>query len=257
MSKKALAVHAAKFHSYRSLVRHYVLDGRCPCCAKDFTHRSRLAAHLQGVQRCFERVRACFPPFPQPMVLDLAKQDLEHTQEMKKKGWLSTKALIPVVKAFGPTLPPCGSAEAREMQQKWTARRPPDQCPLFDELEGFCHALDQEHMTTEVPSANDNFIPFVVQSEGGSLQGCAGCFQMQGLARLHAERFDFYSGYRRPGDLQHQIDHVVQESTQIFCVSVDFCIQKERGDLTLNSNKLFWLDRIYSGAVCGVGGTTL
>ena len=46
-TKKALAVHAARFHDYRALVQHFALDGLCPGCADDFHQRSRLCAHLQ------------------------------------------------------------------------------------------------------------------------------------------------------------------------------------------------------------------
>ena len=85
---------------------------------------------------------------------------------------------------------------------------------------------------------------------------------MTGLASIHAALHirtlcfvHFYSGYRRVGDLQHQIEaHWIQETTQIFCVSVDFCIQKDGGDLTLDSSREFWLSQIYAGAICGVGG---
>ena len=260
ISKKALAVHAMKQHSYRSVAFHYTVDGTCPNCAKCFSHRSRLANHLRAVEECFNRVRACFPPLQKEAILEMAEEDKIHTRTMRDQGWLTTKALTPVIRAFGPRLPPCDSADSRIMLQRWTARRPPDSHPMFDALEGFCVETVDEP-TTQITEENE-VIPFVVVSAGGSIEGAAGRYSMHGLARLYAALhirtlcfIHFFSGHRRRGDIQHQIearwDH---ENTQIFCVSVDFCIQKDGGDLTLETSKQFWLERIYSGAVCGAGG---
>jgi len=258
-SKKALAVHAMKQHSYRNVASHYTTDGTCPNCAKCFSHRARLANHLKAVPECFSKVRACFPPLQQAVLMEMAEEDKAHTRCMRDQGWLGTKALIPVIKAYGPRLPPCDSADARTMLQRWTARRPPDAQPMFEALEGFCVETVEEPTPTIV---EDEMIPFVVVSDGGHLQGAAGKYSMDGLAKLHAALhirtlcfIHFFSGHRRQGDIQSQIearwDH---ENTQIFCVSVDFCIQKDGGDLTLESSKKFWLERIYSGAICGAGG---
>ena len=259
-SKKALAVHAMKQHSYRNVAAHYTVDGTCPNCAKCFTNRSRLACHLKAVEECFRRVRACFPPLRQEIIAEMAEEDKIHTRNMRDQGWLGTKALVPVIRSFGPKLPPCDSADSRMMLQRWTARRPPDDLPMYDALEGFC-VETMEEPQVEVPKDED-FIPFIVVSAGGEHHGVAGRFSMHGLAGLHAALHiktlcfvHFFSGHRRRGDIQHQIearwDH---ENTQIFCLSVDFCIQKDGGDLTLETSKHFWLERIYSGAVCGVGG---
>lgn len=258
-SKKALSVHAMKIHGYRNLVTHYVTDGSCPNCAKYFTNRSRLAAHLQAVSECFGRVKACFPPLTQEIIHEMAEDDKQHARNMKSQGWLKTKALVPMIKAFGPPLPPVDSAESREMLRRWTMRRPSDPRPMFEELEGFCVEIQVEEVKV---SEEPGVIPFVLQSEGGHLRGEAGRYEMAGLARMHAALhirtlcfIHFFSGYRRVGDIQHQIEaQWINNQTQIFCLSVDFCIQKEGGDLTLETSKTFWLDRIYSGAICGVGG---
>lgn len=90
-SKKALSVHAMKMHSYRSLVSHYVTDSSCPNCAKNFTHRPRLATHLQAVPSCFERVKACFPPLRQEVMHEMAEEDKKHARSMKSQGWLKTQ----------------------------------------------------------------------------------------------------------------------------------------------------------------------
>ena len=252
-----------KQHSYRGVAFHYTVDGTCPNCAKCFTNRARLANHLKAVEECFSRVRACFPPLTQEMILEMAEEDKIHTRAMKDQGWLGTKALIPVIRAHGPKLPPCDSADSRLMLQRWTARRPPDSRPMFEALEGFCVETVEEPISKH--AEDEDVIPFVVTSPGGNLQGVAGRFSMCGLARLHAALhiktvcfIHFFSGHRRGGDIQHQIEARWDfENTQIFCVSVDFCIQKDGGDLTLETSKQFWLERIYSGAVCGAGGVPL
>ena len=85
---------------------------------------------------------------------------------------------------------------------------------------------------------------------------------MHRLARLHAILHirtlcfvHFFSGYRRHGDLQACIDsHWVQGATQLFCLSIRYCLQNEDGDLTSKANQRWWQDRVLSGAICGVGG---
>ena len=97
----------------------------------------------------------------------------------------------------------------------------------------------------------------------GVEHGDAGCFSMHGLARifaqLHIKTFcfiHFYSGYRREGDLQRQIDHhEVQGCCQnFFCISVDFCLQGEGCNLTTARSRAFWSSQSKSRAVVGVGG---
>ena len=225
----------------------------------NFNNRARLATHLQAVPTCFERVKACFTPLKQEVIQEMAEEDKQHARCMKSQGWLKTKALVPMIKAFGPSLPPVDSAESREMLLRWTARRAPDPHPMFEALEGFCV---ETQVNDPVKVEEPDVIPFVLQSAGGHLKGEAGRYEMTGLARMHAALHirtlcfvHFFSGYRRVGDIHHQIEaQWEQNQTQIFCLSVDFCIQKEGGDLTLDSSKTFWLERIHSGAICGVGG---
>lgn len=259
-TKKALAVHATKQHRYRNLVSHYITDGTCPNCAKCFSHRLRLANHLQAVPECFNRVRACFPPLTEETIREMAEEDKAHKRQMREQGWLGTKALIPVIKACGPKLPPQDSADARTMLARWTMRHPPDSCPMYEALEGFCVETGEE--ANQAIPVDEETVPFVVVSAGGHLQGVAGRFSMTGLAKLHAALHiktlcfvHFFSGHRRCGDIQHQIEARWDvENIQLFCLSVDFCIQKTGGDLSLESSKKFWLERVASGAICGVGG---
>ena len=101
-----------------------------------------------------------------------------------------------------------------------------------------------------------------MQTNGGHLQGHAGVFQQYGLAaeaaRLHITCLvfiHFFSGFRRSGDLQHCIEHqAVEEGRHIFCISVDICLAKQHSDLTDSKTKQFWISRIQSGQILGIGG---
>ena len=261
-SKKALAVHAAKVHQYRALVQHFAIDGTCPCCCRIFHQRSRLMAHLRTMHSCMEQLRACFPPLPEVLIRELNDLDAAHTREMKAHGWFGTRALQPALRGFGPSLPAPGSPEAALMLSKWTLRRPPDQEPMFEALAGHCDAPAGGTNNPEVTEAEScDSIRFVVQATG-NIGGKDGRYEMGGLARLHAALhirtlcfIHFFSGYRREQDLQTCIEgHWVQGITQLFCVSVDYCLQNANGDLTSEVNQKWWTDRICSGAICGVGG---
>ena len=85
------------------------------------------------------------------------------------------------------------------------------------------------------------------------------CIVLPGFMRsyisAHYALCIFFSGYRRHGDLQACIDsHWVQGATQLFCLSIRYCLQNEDGDLTSKANQRWWQDRVLSGAICGVGG---
>lgn len=261
-SKKALAVHATKVHQYRALVQHYALDGTCPCCCRLFHQRSRLMAHLRTMTSCLDQLRACFPPLPEACIRELNDLDAAHARDMKAQGWLGTRALQPAVRGVGPSLPPIGSADAAAMLRKWTIRRPPDQEPMFAALVGHCAVPRGAENNPEAPKvADETTICFVVQAKG-SICGKDERYAMGGLARLHAILhirtlcfIHFFSGYRREHDLQACIGgHWVQGVTQVFCISVDYCLQNDNGDLTSEVNQAWWKDRIHSGAICGVGG---
>ena len=191
----------------------------------------------------------------------LADEDALYTKTMKQNGWLSTKALYPVLRAIGPSLPPPGSDGATLMLTRWNARRPPDAAPCYQALAGHCDVA-VEPLKPLFPRVTSAPLPaFVVQSVG-YLKGQADCYDMSGLARLHALLhirtlcfIHFFSGFRRPGDLQHSIEHhSIQGIVHVFCISVDYCIQNADGDLTAPRNQRWWRDRLASGAICGLGG---
>ena len=103
---------------------------------------------------------------------------------------------------------------------------------------------------------------YLVSSEGGKLVGDGEVFAIDGpSARSMASSIvsrvfvHFFSGYRREGDLQHQIDnHVVAGRLHIFCISIDICLAKAFSDLTEPESMQWWKARLLSGQVIGIGG---
>ena len=103
---------------------------------------------------------------------------------------------------------------------------------------------------------------FVMHSDRGAEHGHAGRFSDKGLAAMYARLhirtlcfIHFFSGFRREGDLQSQIEqHWVQGIHHIFCISIDFCLQGSQSDLSLPKNLAFWKNQVCSGAILGMGG---
>eukprot|EP00435_Cladocopium_sp_Y103_P026129 s702_g6.t1 len=263
-NKVALSMHAVKVHGYQTLVRHYAVDGRCPNCCRDYHNRARLCAHLRTAEVCLARIRASFPPLTKDALDHLNAADLEYAHAMKQQGWLATKAKNPVVRAFGPALPPPGSVDALCMFNKWVVRNGLDPQMPYEQLVRSCLRVDIiDEPDAPLPAAGDiGDLAFVMHSAHGVLHGDNGVFSMKGLAKLYAKLHirticfvHFYSGYRREGDLQHQIDrHEIQGVHQIFCLSIDFCLHGTVSDLTKACQKEFWTRQIQNGAVVGIGG---
>ena len=265
-SKRALALHATKKHDYKTLVKHFALDGTCPNCCRIFHTRIRLCCHLRTAVQCLDRLRAAFPPLSGEVMEQLDALDREHARMMHVQGWLPTKAQVPAMRAFGPSLPPSGSLDAAHMRAKWVAREGLHSSPAFEALQGICDnpsmQPDGSVHDQEMNDAQSKQMSFVMHSARGSEHGHGGCFSMAGLARLYAKLhvrtmcfIHVFSGFRRKGDLQHQIEqHWVQGIHHIFCVSIDFCLQGQEGDLSSAKNVEFWKGQICSGAVLGMGG---
>eukprot|EP00435_Cladocopium_sp_Y103_P032495 s3994_g8.t1 len=263
-NKVALSMHAVKVHGCQTLVRHYAVDGRCPNCCRDYHNRARLCAHLRTAEVCLARIRASFPPLTKDALDHLNAADLEYAHAMKQQGWLATKAKYPVVRAFGPALPLPGSVDALCMFNKWVVRNGLDPQMPYEQLVGSCLRADLvDEPEVPLPAAGDiGDLAFIMHSAHGVLHGDNGVFSMKGLAKLYAKLHirticfvHFYSGYRREGDLRHQIDrHEIQGVHQIFCLSIDFCLHGTVSDLTKACQKEFWTRQIQNGAVVGIGG---
>eukprot|EP00435_Cladocopium_sp_Y103_P035492 s516_g9.t1 len=264
-SKRALAIHAMQLHGYKTIFKHYAHDGTCSHCCRDFHSRVRLCAHFRNSPDCFQRIRAVFPVLTTERMEDLDVADRENACRLRQQGWLPTKAELPVIRAFGPGLPPAGSAAAIEMHQRWLGRCTPDAVPAHVGLQGHCVQPAEpapSPLFPLMPEPDGSDIRFVYQSSSGMHHGDCGRFSMGGLATLYARLhikticfIHFYSGYRRVGDLQHSLDnHWIQGIWQVFCISVDYCIQGEVSNLATGKSRAFWVKQIQSGAIAGVGG---
>ena len=195
----------------------------------------------------------------------LGAEDRLHARKMRDQGWLATKAQTPVLHGFGPPLPPPGSAEANLMWGKWAARTDSSSAHAFGGLDGICIGADP---TDPEPVAHDDSatisveMAFVMHSDQGAEHGHAGRFSNRGLATLYARLhirtlcfIHFFSGFRREGDLQSQIEQRwVQGIHHIFCISIDYCLQGSQGDLSSTKSLAFWKTQVCNGAILGMGG---
>ena len=77
-------------------------------------------------------------------------------------------------------------------------------------------------------------------------------------ARLHVTCsvfIQFYSGFKRQGDLQHNIEMQAQAfGVHLLCISIDLCLAERHSDLTCDKTKGFWMDRMKKGQIVGVRG---
>jgi len=254
-SKKALAVHARHKHQYRTRLKYFVLGDECLACGRKFFSRPRLLAHTNASQACREAYFACFVPAAEEDVEQLEQDERERTRMLRAQGWSSSKAFLPVTRVCGPLLPGSGTAGAASMQARWRVRIPEAGC-RFEGLDGFCEQADGKR------AEEIEILPFLLQTNGGRLQGDAGVFQQFGLAaeaaRLHITCLTFihfFSGFRRAGDLQHCIEnHEIVGHCHVFCISIDLCLAKKHSDLTDSDTKAFWIGKMRQGHILGIGG---
>ena len=140
------------------------------------------------------------------------------------------------------------------MYQRWLLRAGPGDLSAVEALSGACIGNGAE---APIETEESNEIAFVYQSPAGDLTGSCGRFAPGALARLHAALhirtlcfIHVFSGYRRPGDLQWNIEsHQVQGALQIFCISVDYCLQADQGDLAGAHRIAWWEKQVLTGAV--------
>ena len=258
-SKKALATHSGRVHGYRRLMKYFAVDNVCNACVKMYNTRKRLIEHLRDATACLQTLQACFPPLPDEDVLAMDAADHETTLALRTQGWGPSKALAPTRKLSGPCLPPAGTVGAFDMLAKWVVRRPTSGS-AFHQLQG--HTMTPaEAASPQVLLFQEDLPSFVMQSHEGCNVG-DGRFALTGLAKetalLHIRTqvfVHFFSGFRRKGDLHDILEHhIFPEGQQLFIISVDMCLQRERGDLASSSSLMWWLNRIRSGQICGAGG---
>ena len=164
-----------------------------------------------------------------------------------------------MIRAFGPGIPDAGSPDATAMRNRWIHRCGGGDLTALAALCGFClHSASP--VNVDLPVRPE--VVFVYQSPASEQVGECGRFSYGGLARLHAALHirtlcfvHVYSGYRRPGDLQWNIEaHHVQGALQVFCISVDYCLQAEKGDWAGDRSTQWWAAQVLKGAVFGIGG---
>eukprot|EP00435_Cladocopium_sp_Y103_P051720 s604_g16.t1 len=254
-SKRALAMRARQAHQYRKWQKYYALDVDCLACGKRYFARSRFIAHLTTSHECARIYKACLPPAPEAIVEQIEEEEREIARALKSQGWHTSKAFLPVLKIPFAPLPPAHSEEATLMRSRWSARNG-EQGEAFNNLEGYA---THDHIDQ---TDDDHIVPFLGQTFGGKIAGHGGVFQMAGLSSLHAQVYiksfvfvHFYSGFRRMGDLQWQIENFqVIENVHVFCLSIDLCLAKDHSDLTSADTKAFWLKQIRLGNLLGLGG---
>eukprot|EP00435_Cladocopium_sp_Y103_P072728 s332_g41.t1 len=206
-SKRALAMHSRQMHQYRKWQKYSALDIDCLACGKRYFARSRLMSHLTTSTSCATTYKQCLPPAPEDMVDTIEEEERDLARALKSKGWRPSKAFEPVLRIPCVLLPPPFSHEAALMRSRWGARLH-EQGTAFDNLVGF--ATGDEAAV----DSYSNIVAFLGHTSGGSVAGHGGVFQRAGLAAIHAQIHikslvfvHFYSGYRRFGDLQWQIDY--------------------------------------------------
>ena len=255
-SKKALAVHARHKHQYRTIMKYYVFGDECHACCKRYFNRPRLLAHVHASLYCKNTYLACFAPASEEDVDRVEAEEREAARTLRAAGWNPTKAFLPVIKVCGPPLPESGTEGAVAMKMRWQSRIQV-MGRAYEGLDGFCEQTDLPAEETEV-----EILPFILQSNGGKVQGHAGVYQQFGLAaeaaRLHIKCYlfiHFFSGHRREGDLQHLIEsQEVVDGKHLFCISVGLCLARSHSDLTDETTKQFWISKMRGGQILGIGG---
>ncbi|CAL1156660.1 unnamed protein product [Cladocopium goreaui] len=210
LSKRALASHSARVHGYRHLVLFYATGEVCHSCCRWYHNRSRLVEHLRDATRCMETLQACFPPISEEQLAAYDMEEHEATALLKRDGWGATKALCPMRRVHGPSLPPPASEEAKIMHDKY-AERLASPGHGFARLQGRREAPAQQE--SRVHLFAEDFPAFVFNTPEGFQLG-NGRYDQAGLAReyamLHVRSLvfvHFFSGYRREQDLHQQLEH--------------------------------------------------
>ena len=256
-SKRGLAIHSMHAHGYKRRARFWVGCDECLMCRKKFFTRARAILHFQSSPRCLDVYTSCFAPMDPEQVDSLDAQEKGVTDALKSQGWWATKALMPICALPGPTLPLPDTEDAVIMRTKWEQRNGVNE-HAFHNFAGICDEADGE-----VADSKDSceILAYVGHSSGGTCDGSSGIFQQGGLAQVCAQVnlkcrlfLHVFSGYRRKGDIQDQLEALSVEGTQIFCVSLDICLARENADLLSPSVIRYWKQKMREGWVAGIGG---
>ena len=253
-SKRALAMHSHQVHGYRPLPKYYANGSMCWICAKEYHARPRLVHHLMYSTSCVDKLRQLFPPLSDEAVQQLDEEDSQWAKQQQQLGWSRYKAHLPAIRVPFAMLPAPGSPAGDKLFADWAERFGCGGNPFLQ--------LDGRTNSEEDSSAPSPHPAFVMQSYGGPESGYGGVYDYKGVSvwdcrvSLRCIAFvHFYSGYRRRHDLHHCIENQTMiGSLQVFCLSVDLCLDQTHGDLMVDANQQWWLDRVASRQVFGGGG---
>ena len=223
--------------------------------ANDFFAKSRLVAQVDASSICKACDSASFPSASEEVLCRAKSEDAEYAEELRRNGRMSTKAFMRPCRISGPLLPEAGSEGATAMYARWVARAGPEVQEIAG-LDGFFDSQNTSHDNDPI------ILPFLSQSADGRDCGKCGVFQQYRLAaeaaRLHVTCYvfiHFYSRFRRVGDLEDNIEMQAKiADVHLFCISIDLSLAKSNSDLTCEDTKRFWIERVKSGQLIGVGG---
>jgi len=88
-------------------------------------------------------------------------EDRVFANDLKRQGWGPTKALCPVLRAFGPGLPAPATQDSQDMYQRWTFRVGHGDLSAVEALSGACISNEVDALK-ETQESNE--IAFVYQS---------------------------------------------------------------------------------------------
>ena len=258
-SKRGLFMHSSHVHGYKPHVRFLAAGSCCLACGKEYHARQRLLGHLQYSGHCREKLAAVFPPLSLEEVAKLDEQDRDFAAQQKALGWHPRKALLPAIRIPHAALPPAGSEETLAIRT--ACGTDSVSTPLWHNVHGARIGADSHTLPAGAP-ADMNDTRYVYQQVRGSVAGEAGVFQEHSISVLDARIriatvvfVHLYSGFRREGDLHHHIEsHKWHAGVELFCISVDLCLQGDKGDLLSPTKVAWWKDRIRAGQVLGIGG---
>ena len=258
-NRRGLSLHSVWMHGYRKKAKYWMDGCDCLVCGKRYFTHTRAVTHLQSSPHCLAVYQACFPPLDEATADQNDEEDRLLHAALKEQGWLPTKALTPVMRIAHAALPPVGSPEAKQMLDKWQARRNPSEV-RFQRMAG--RMVEQGEMHCKAASTNDDgIIAFCGNSPGGRDEGHLGIFRSDGLPRMYAQVtirsrifLHMFSGFRRRQDLQEQLEAMRVDGEMIHCVSIDICLAREHCNLLEGSTLGFWKTKMRDGWIVGLGG---
>ena len=256
-------MHAAVCHEYRSPSGRAAIGQVCLCCAKKYPSNRALQHHLRYSDSCrsffllhhFEvtTMEADHPQMPWthhgiPISNDLPAFDPDRTL-LVDDLWTTWSSLEPTFDFDNLNSAFLGMSEVlcralplvtiQEALDLWSsAQQLPRHQECFQQLLGRLHQPLDLDVSTEDQRRKYEATPFCPQPW---------TYLPRSMFFLH-----FFSGRRRPGDLQTALDEcVVPDGCQLFTLSIDVQVSATLCDLSNVSQQRQWLQLIADGLVAG------